>query len=187
MPWFSISGFFFPITWRKSDTETDWAKNATYQSIQILILTLLWFALMLVFGDFLSYGWFQLLNVFCHLDIVVCLVRAKGTSLCTKVLQNPIVLWFGEISMSLYLIHEPLIHYLAWIMQGKRRDWPTDTDCTIYDDGTLERTNCEDALQEFNDALLMPNWGIAVVPVVAISCAAILYYGVEEPVRKYFK
>lgn len=65
-------------------------------------------------ADIASIFWFQGMSVFCMLDFMVALTQTKGNSKVSIVLQHPITVWLGEISMALYLIHEPLIYYFWW-------------------------------------------------------------------------
>lgn len=53
-----------------------------------------------------------------QLSILVALTRDGGKSLASHALRTPLALWLGKISMNLYLVHLPLLYYLAWIMNG---------------------------------------------------------------------
>ena len=153
------------------------------QSIKLVCLTFLWTLLTGLVGDIGSNAWFQGINVFAQLDLIVGLVRINGTSLCSKVLRNPVIQWFGEISMALYLVHEPLIYYFCWFQNGfKELKWPSDMNCSSDDD-----SSCQDTLDDFNYDKQMQSWGIVTILPIATCLAALLYYGVEEPTRKYFK
>ena len=125
-----------------------------------------------------SGSWFQGLSAFCMLDFMVGLVRAKGTHPVSKVLTHPVSLWLGEISMALYLVHEPCIYYFYWIQNNmKSLSWPDSNDMTNTDDKAIN----------YQEKRTMPTWGIAVILPVALVLASILYYAIELPINKRFK
>lgn len=152
------------------------------QAIKLLCITLLWTILTATIGDISSNAWFQGLNVFAQLDLIVGLARVGGRSLCSKVLRHPVVLWYGELSMALYLVHEPLIYYFCWFQNGLRTlNWPANQTCDTND------SQCQDELNHFTHLRRMEPWGIAIILPIATVLACLLYYGVEEPIRKNFK
>jgi peptidoglycan/LPS O-acetylase OafA/YrhL len=84
--------------------------------------------------------------------------------------------------MSLYLVHEPLIYYFCWFQNHLHTlNWPSNLSCDDDD------TSCQHELNHFNHLRKMKPYGIAMILPIATVLACILYYGVEEPVRKYFK
>jgi peptidoglycan/LPS O-acetylase OafA/YrhL len=99
---------------------------------------------------------------FTLLQIIVGLSMAErsGASMTMRLLNWPPMLFLGKISMSLYLVHEPIIQYVAWIAHPDK-SWtkalPTP----------------------------MPAWGIAIVIPVSLVFAVMLERYVESPVRKY--
>ena len=106
-----------------------------------------------------SNAWFQGLNDFSQLTIIVGLVRMNGPSQCSTVLRHPItLLWLGEVSMSLYLV----------TFDGSR--------CTA---GRVDLLACRSGWDEYTAARkYLPYYSLI---------AACFYYGVREPVRKHFK
>jgi peptidoglycan/LPS O-acetylase OafA/YrhL len=208
LPWFRCTGNLIP--WRffsclgVDDTElialTDFDSKliagsplsplspVTTQSAKLLLSTILLGVVetvsMQVYGIYLDTElWFQGVNVFAQLDVLVGLTRLGGRSEASKVLRHPVWQWLGSISMAIYLVHWPLIYYLCWWRHGSAITFPDNTDCASLSAGSSERAVCD----EWESANTMPYWGVAVVPPAAILLAAVLFYGVEEPIRKYFK
>ena len=70
--------------------------------------------------------------------------------------------FFGRISMSLYLIHKPLINWLKLIIYG-----PVE-----WEDGK-------------NPGLKMPAWAIPIHLVISLIFAVLLTLFIEEPARKF--
>ena len=86
--------------------------------------------------------------------------------------------------MSLYLVHEMIIYYIRWISHhGHHLTSPDSFDCSTddADDG------CDDALKHYQNQLLIEPYLIPVILPIGIIIASLFYYGIEEPIRKYFK
>merc|ERR550525_1555388 len=95
----------------------------------------------------------------------------------SKVLSSKCALIFGQISYSLYLIHEPVIQYVCWLSHG-----PISyryADCEL-----LEDDNCEAEFDAAWSKRLVPGWCIPVVWIVSILIAFLLNRVVKEPLRK---
>ena len=204
IPWFTDSHMFLPwsfyhcSSWSscsnccdqilKLNLNTDslaFRKFVLYQVTQILFLTILWIVLQgITYSNFGSNCWFQGMNVFPLLTIIVVLVRLKGG--ITKVssfLRHPVMLWLGEISMSLYLVHEMIIYYIRWICHhGHHQIWPNSFECTDDDNNS-----CSSAVKNYNSARLIEPYYILIILPIGIAIAASLYYFIEEPIRKRFK
>eukprot|EP01036_Dinobryon_divergens_P024091 gene24091-32507_t len=195
MPWFTNSYSFIPLhlwncawccgpwCWKVGITaevnQSEFARIVPVQILQILSLTIAWVILGAATTDFGSNAWFQGLNVFSQLTIIIGLVRLNGPSLCSVVLRHPITLWFGEISMSLYLVHEMIVYYIRWIMHhGESQKWPSCAD---------DSTACQNDWNDYKAARQYPAYLIPIILPIATIISACFYYGVEEPVRKYFK
>ena len=195
MPWFTNSFRFIPLHFFHSAwcfgpscgtvkrieevAQSEFERIIVIQVVQILTLTIAWVILGATTTDIGSNAWFQGLNVFSQLTIIVGLARLNGLSICSAVLRHPITLWFGEVSMSLYLVHEIIIYYIRWIMHhGARQTWPTCSD---------DSTACQSDWEEYFAARTYPPYYILIILPLGTIIAACFYYGVEEPVRKYFK
>lgn len=114
--------------------------------------------------DLGGWWWMQGVFPFTLLQIIVglSLVERDGSSVTTRFLNWPPMLFLGRISMSLYLVHQPVIQYLAWIARPH---------------------------QTWNRALPtpMPAWGTAIAIPVSLVLAVLLERYVETPARRYFK
>lgn len=196
LPWFQTSGNFFPVDWINplgpplQGDKVNFTGNAVMQSVSILILTLI-FSVWNTFSPTLNANaWFQIFNIWAQLDIMICLVQSRGTTSCSHVLRHPVVLWLGDLSMSIYLVHWPIIYTLTWLAHGSSLPWPAwksvaDMIICAVEDASFDNVPAEVAVFLHNRK--MPEWGLLVVPVVSIFCAWILFQYVEEPVRKAWK
>jgi peptidoglycan/LPS O-acetylase OafA/YrhL len=212
MPWFRHSGTFIPwdfwctcscpgmlfcgddnpclqlFGYRLISTEINFVHVCFKQASLLLMSTVALSMLCSAWADVGSNWWFQAVNVFAQLDLLVALTRARGASFCSVVLRAPLIQWFGELSMAIYLVHFPLLLYVCFMAHGRGVDWPPSMYCDSYaTEGSEERTTCVAKYDEWVSARTLPLWGIVVVPAVSVLAAAALYYGVEEPVRKYLK
>ena len=79
--------------------------------------------------------------------------------------------WLGSISYALYLVHEPLIFYLAFINKG-RAEW---------NEGESLR---DEALPK---GRLMPPTMIPVHLAVSLLCAVFLHYCFDQPLSKLMR
>jgi peptidoglycan/LPS O-acetylase OafA/YrhL len=167
------------------------------QSSQVLVVTLLTFIMDTLVryvwgGENGIQGslWLQLINPFSQLCIIVSLTRlGSNTNVVTNVLRHPFFQFLGEISMSLYMVHMLVYFYLRWAFYGhKTIDWPNTFDCsTTYEDDDIKEQACNDILDKFQDDITLPEWNVFIVLPISLLLAILLYYGVEEPIRKKFK
>lgn len=153
--------------------EAFWASRAVTQSILLLVITLA--VAILDFGvgvGILGAVWLQAIVPFSQLELIMALTLERGESVVAHVLRTPLARWLGTISMTIYLVHHPVIWYLCWtINKGAAVQWPP--------------ANAPDsAYYTFMDQRTIPMWGVAVVPLITIPLACLVYYGYEEPLRK---
>ena len=106
----------------------------------------------------------MLLVCYLQLMIIVGLCLDSGKSWTGQFFKTKIMQFFGRISMSLYLIHEPLINWLKLIIHG-----PIE-----WEDGK-------------NPGLKMPVWAIPIHLVISIIFGALLTLFIEEPARNILK
>ena len=104
----------------------------------------------------------MLLVCYLQLMIIVGLCLDSGKSWTGQFFKTRIMQFFGRISMSLYLIHEPLINWLKLIIHG-----PVE-----WEDGK-------------NPGLKMPVWAIPIHLVISLIFGVLLTLFIEEPARKF--
>ena len=112
--------------------------------------------------DLGGWWWMQGVFPFTLLQIIVGLSLAErdGTSVTARILNWRPMLFLGRISMALYLVHMPVIQYVAWIARPNQ-SW----------NGSLPTP--------------MPAWGTAVVISVSLVLAVLLERYVETPARRF--
>lgn len=145
--------------------ESWWRFMADRQALTLLALSLLssagetaWRWLHDVDGSLYCALWLQALLPFAQLEVAVALTRDGSTSLFSRLLRTRVAVFLGKISAALYLIHVPTMGYVGWVYLRKPAPpYP-----------------------------LIP-WFIAVHLIAAIVAATILFYGVEEPIRKWLR
>lgn len=110
-----------------------------------------------------------------QLNVLVALTRdGGGASLASKALRTPLAQWLGKLSMNIYLLHYPLLAYLAFIVNGGR---PNRYTC-----GPDEAK--DECWARFEQGKTMPLWGIAVVPAAALLLSELVHRVVEAPARR---
>lgn len=112
--------------------------------------------------DLLGSWWMQGVFPFTLLQIIVGLsmIDRDGPSLTMRVLNWPPLLFLGRISLALYLVHEPIIQYVAWISRPA---------------------------QSWEFGMMMPAWGTVVVVPVSLVLAVLLERYIETPARNYLR
>ena len=84
------------------------------------------------------------------------MTRREANPYTQRLLARPVFLFLGKISLALYLIHEPIIQYVAWVARPAKA-WSLN--------------------------MPMPPWGIAIVLPVSLVLATLLERTVETPAR----
>ena len=87
-----------------------------------------------------------------------------GKSLTCRFFKTRAMQFLGRISMSLYLIHEPLIYWIKLIVHGPAK----------WIDGK-------------NPGLTMPIWAIPIHVLISLVFGTLLTIFLEEPARKFLK
>ena len=192
MPWLPTYLGVLPVPVRPCRplvSAGDWGGMASWYSCGLLLCTLalgaadtaLGLATGAGGGVLLGAVWLQLLVPWAQLNVIVGVTRDGGSSLASRALLSPLAQWLGRVSMAVYLLHVPLIHYLAWAVNGALNPHPASMTCADGDKA------CSDDVRRFVGAQLMPVWGIAVVPFAALGLGALCYHAVEEPARKWLR
>ena len=112
--------------------------------------------------DLLGSWWMQ--GVFPYVILVVIVGLSisgpEGNSHTQRLLSGPAFLFLGRISLALYLVHEPIIQYVAWAARPDHA-WSSN--------------------------MPMPLWGIAIVLPVSLVLATLLERTIETPARNQFR
>ena len=123
--------------------------------------------------QFFKDGWFgtfgQLLMVQIQLMMIVGLCLDGGKSLFSKFYKTRIMQFLGRISMSLYLVHEPIIYYINWCYYGSVNKWVEN------EDGNLVKP----------DNIKMPTQFVPVHICISLLAGIFLTLCIEEPARKF--
>jgi len=121
--------------------------------------------------------WLQLSITWLQLQSISALTfeGSQSSSSAARLLTSKTALWLGRISYALYLVHEPLIQYIAWMLTGD-----------------LQQPNCEG--QDTEDCVSVEEWltseeryipmyCVPFVWVVSVAMAIVLNRAFEEPLR----
>jgi peptidoglycan/LPS O-acetylase OafA/YrhL len=153
----------FRVMGVSTDQTNRWARRVDWNAGTFVVFVVGLSALQIVGGiDLLGSWWMQ--GVFPYLFLVVIVglsVTSRGVSPYTqRLLNSPAFLFLGRISLSLYLVHEPIIQYVAWAARPDQ-DW------------------------SFN--MPMPVWGIAIVLPVSLVLAVLIERSIETPARNFIR
>jgi peptidoglycan/LPS O-acetylase OafA/YrhL len=189
--------FFFPSTCccygleyspTGADNETDvqqWAKKADLVTSFLLVVTLsvaaadaiYRYAPTVTLGTLFGGLWLQAIAPFAQLTVLVALVRDGGSSRVGILLRNSYLQWLGRVSMTIYLVHLPVLWYLTWANNhGAAINWSCDS---AEDEESCWKT--------FSGERTLPFYLIPAVWAVTLPLAAATYYFVEEPFRKMLR
>ena len=102
--------------------------------------------------------------------MIVGLCLDGGRSLFSKFYKTRIMQFLGRISMSLYLVHEPIIYYINWVYFGSVK-WLKDEDSP---------TNFAKP-----DYVKMPTQYVPVHICISLLAGIFLTLCIEEPARKF--
>ncbi len=199
------SMFIFPsgcicssVTPLQTDSSFDWASHLNTNASYLMGLTLLISFIDALLRHFKSSGgllgavWWQALVPFLQLQIIVALIMdSKNQSIVTRFFRGSIIQYLGKLSMCIYLIHMPIMYYLDWAYLGRSLTWPSNDDfaqgCSNYQEGTTQRNECEDRLEDFSSHRQLQLWLIPVAVVITLLLSYFFYHYIEEPTRIYFR
>lgn len=162
----------------ESDSNYNYNKTIDFYSIISILLFIVLFILdNFVFETFFDQYfvvnfWFQVILSYWQLKFVYYLTHVKiseGNKCMTyKFLTSKIMLYFGEISYSLYMIHEPIVYYIWWIEQG-----------------TIKPRSLSD--DDYFDNRTMSNYLIPIFLLVSVLIAIVLHWSIEKPLRQLLR
>ena len=113
----------------------------------------------------------QFLAVHSQLTIIIGLCMDGGYSLTSKFLRTKFMQFLGRISLSLYLIHWPLIGYIVLAMNGKQNFDNMGEIFDAYVDGEI----------------FLPAWSPVILIIISPVVAFIVTKYFEEPIAKVLK
>ena len=146
-----------------TDQKNRWARRVDwYAGVFALFVTGL-SALQVVGNiDLLGAWWMQGVFPYGILVIIVGLSinSREGNSTTQRLLTRPAFLFLGRISLPLYLVHEPIIQYVAWAARPA---------------------------QAWSLQMPMPSWGIAIVLPVSLVFATLIERTIETPARYFIR
>ena len=129
-------------------------------------------------------GWGQIAFVHVWVGLVYALTRPDAAKTTTyAALASRPMLYLGRISYALYLVHEEVRCYAAFLLNGVRTE--PDYHCDDDDPGRSQDP-CDD-WKTWRKKYLIPPWAIAPVIAVSVVVAAILERVVETPAREYLR
>lgn len=132
--------------------------------------------------------WAQMFLTLNMLIVIVALTMDGGGSVWTRMLRHPWALALGEVSLSLYLVHFPLIDAFALALHGpveRPEGWAIDTCATrVGASSGAAWQACEDSRAAyFKERRLLPVWGIPIVALASAIATIVVYKYVEVPAR----
>jgi peptidoglycan/LPS O-acetylase OafA/YrhL len=172
-----------------------WARRKTIQSVLLALL----FCAIIVMENCLilvdrktayPHFWLQCVVPFAQQELVVGLVRGGGSggTLVGSVLASRPLMWLGDISMELFLLHWPLIMYVNWARSRQPSlAWPAGISSTCRLTGTCAQYAGEPWYDQWYAARTLPGWGIPVVVAGSVLLAALVHYCFAEPLRKLLR
>jgi peptidoglycan/LPS O-acetylase OafA/YrhL len=146
-----------------TDQKNRWARRVDWYAGTFVVFVVGLSALQVV-GDIDLLGSWWMQGVFPYVILVIIvglsMTSREVNSYTQRLLNWPTCLFLGRISLALYLVHEPIIQYVAWIARP---------------------------VQAWSFNMPMPVWGIAVVLPVSIVLAMLLERTIETPVRNFIR
>ena len=126
-----------------------------------------------------AFIWLQAAVPLAQLELIVTLAVISKNSILYKTLTTRVSKFFGTISMTIYLIHFPIIKYVCFAQNNwQTLIWPSAADW-------LEPNNA--LVKNYIEKNKLSLWGIPIVVGITIPLAAVVFYAYEEPIRRRFK
>jgi len=146
-----------------TDQKNRWARRVDWHAGTFVVFVIGLSALQILGDiDILGSWWMQGVFPYVLLGIIVGLsVTSRVANPYTqRLLSWPAFLFLGRISLALYLVHEPIIQYVAWAARPA---------------------------QAWSSNMPMPLWGVAVVLPVSLVLATLLERTIETPARNFIR
>jgi len=146
-----------------TDQKNRWARRVDWYAGTFVVFVIGLTALQVV-GDIDLLGSWWMQGVFPYVNLVIIvglsITSREANPYTQRLLSWPAFLFLGRISLALYLVHEPIIQYVAWAARPAHA-W------------------------SFN--MPMPLWGIAIVLPVSLVLATLLERTIETPARNFIR
>jgi peptidoglycan/LPS O-acetylase OafA/YrhL len=146
-----------------ADRKKRWAQRVDWYAGTFVVFVIGLSALQVV-GDIDLLGSWWMQGVFPYVILVIIvglsITNREANPYTQRLLSRPAFLYLGKISLPLYLVHEPIIQYVAWAARPAQA-W------------------------SFN--MPMPVWGIAIVLPMSLLLAMLLERTIETPARNFIK
>ncbi|MCB0106933.1 MAG: acyltransferase [Burkholderiales bacterium] len=146
-----------------TDQKNRWAQRVDWYA-GTLVVFVIGLSILQVVGDIDVLGSWWMQGVFPYVILVVIaglsMTSGGKKSYTQRLLNWPVCLFLGRISLALYLVHEPIIQYVAWITRPD---------------------------QAWNFNMPMPLWGIAIVLPVSLALATLIERTIETPARNFIR
>lgn len=123
-------------------------------------------------ASILGMVWLQALVPFAQLELLVALSLMSRSTQLFRALTTKAAKFLGSISMTIYLTHFPVIYYVVLAANNFQ---------------SLPWSTADDQTAGLSTDRLLPLWGIPIVPIITLPLATLIFYGFEEPVRRFFK
>ncbi|MGD8931971.1 MAG: acyltransferase, partial [Chromatiales bacterium] len=146
-----------------TDQKNRWARRVDWYAGTFAVFMIGLSTLQVVGGiDLLGSWWMQGVFPYAFLVIIVGLSMTgqEANPYTQRLLNRPTFLFLGRISLVLYLVHEPIIQYVAWAARPAQA-W------------------------SFN--MPMPLWGVAIVLPLSLVLATLLERTIETPARNIIR
>ena len=145
-----------------TDQKHRWARRVDWYAGTFVVFVIGLSALQIGGIDLLGSWWMQ--GVFPYVILVIIVGLSMTTrevnSYTQRLLSWPVFLFLGRISLALYLVHEPIIQYVAWAARPAQA-WGFD--------------------------MPMPVWGIAIVLPASLVLAILIERTIETPARNFIR
>jgi len=121
---------------------------------------------------------------FAHLEVIVGLTRDGGQSMSSCFLRHQVIEWLGDISAAVYLVHHPLIMYIAWASNGfKMLKWPPQVVCGWLEESVEVKMACWREQLDFELARKIPLIATPAVVLYSILAGVVITYCFEKPLQ----